>query len=49
MLALFHALLGLSLFGPFLLSGSVRAGEPLIIEVFTAAENRPGILEGSKH
>lgn len=35
MLVLFHALLGLALFVPSLLSGPVRAGEALSIEVFT--------------
>ena len=33
--ALPHALLGLALFGPSLLSGPVQAAEPLRIEVFT--------------
>ena len=38
MLALPHALLGLALFGPSLLSGAVQAAEPLSIEVFTTAD-----------
>lgn len=38
MLALSHALLGLTLFGPLALSAPVWAGDTLVIEVFTTSE-----------
>ncbi|MGE3567276.1 MAG: TIGR03757 family integrating conjugative element protein [Gammaproteobacteria bacterium] len=38
MLALSHALVGLTLFGPLALSAPVWAGEALVIEVFTTGE-----------
>ena len=38
MLAISHALLALTLFGPLLFSAALQAGEPLTLEVFTAAE-----------
>lgn len=38
MLAISHALVALTLFGPLLLSGVLQAGERLSLEVFTAAE-----------
>ena len=38
MLAISHALVALTLFGPLLFSAALQAGEPLTLEVFTAAE-----------
>jgi integrating conjugative element protein (TIGR03757 family) len=38
MLALFHALVGLTLFGPLAFSVPVWAGDTLVIEVFTTSE-----------
>lgn len=38
MLALSHALVALTLFGPLLFTAALQAGEPLTLEVFTAAE-----------
>lgn len=38
MLALSHALVGLTLFGPLAFSAPARAGEALIIEVFSTSE-----------
>jgi len=38
MLALSHTLVALTLFGPLLFSAALQAGEPLTLEVFTAAE-----------
>jgi hypothetical protein len=38
MLAISHALIALTLFGPLLFSNGLQAGEPLTLEVFTAAE-----------
>lgn len=37
MLAISHALVALTLFGPLLFSAALQAGEPLTLEVFTAA------------
>lgn len=37
MLAISHALIGLTLFGPLAFSGALQAVEPLSLEVFTAA------------
>ena len=38
MLAISHALVALTLFGPLLFTAALQAGEPLTLEVFTAAE-----------
>ena len=38
MLSLSHALVGLTLFGPLVFSAPVRAGDALVIEVFTTSE-----------
>lgn len=38
MLAISHALVALTLFGPLLVSAALQAGEPLALEVFTATE-----------
>ena len=38
MLAISHAPVALTLFGPLLFSAALQAGEPLTLEVFTAAE-----------
>lgn len=38
MLAISHALVTLTLFGPLLFSAVLQAGEPLTLEVFTTAE-----------
>lgn len=38
MLAISHALVPLTLFGPLLFSAALQAGEPLTLEVFAAAE-----------
>lgn len=38
MLAISHALVALTLFGPLLFSAALQAGEPLTLEVFTGAE-----------
>ena len=38
MLAISHALVALTLFGPLLFSGVLQTGERLSLEVFTAAE-----------
>ena len=38
MLAISHTLVALTLFGPLLFSAALQAGEPLTLEVFTAAE-----------
>jgi integrating conjugative element protein (TIGR03757 family) len=38
MLAISHALVALTLFGTLLVSAALQAGEPLTLEVFTAAE-----------
>ncbi len=37
MLAISHALIGLTLFGPLVFSGALQAVEPLSLEIFTAA------------
>lgn len=38
MFAISHTLVALTLFGPLLFSAALQAGEPLTLEVFTAAE-----------